>query len=187
MKPTGKGVARMQKKTPNNSVYERSFANTEFFKKQKEIYQERKKELDNERWENYRKKLEMEKNPLFYNNISYQKAKTVAVEVAKICQRISLKKDYVILNAYCNQVIRSSSSVLANMAEGSVSIISSRDKANRFKISCKEAYETIAWISLLNELNEITDDEATYLIDELTQIIKILSKAISTMSKNRKK
>ena len=67
----------MQKKTPNNSVYERSFANTEFFKKQKEIYQERKKELDNERWENYRKKLEMEKNPLFYNNISYQKAKTV--------------------------------------------------------------------------------------------------------------
>ena len=182
-----KGVVRMPKKTPNNSVYERSFANTEFFKKQKEIYQERKKELDTERWENYRKKLEMEKNPLFYNNISYQKAKTVAVEVARICQRISLKKDYVILNAYCNQVIRSSSSVLANMAEGSVSIISSKDKSNRFRISIKEAYETIAWISLLNELNEISDDEANYLIDELTQIIKILSKAISTMSKNRKK
>ena len=177
----------MAKQKNNANVYERSFANTDFFKSQKEIYLERKKEIDDERWENYRKKLEKEKNPLFYGNISYQKAKTVAVEVAKICQRISLKKDYVILNAYCNQVIRSSSSVLANMAEGSVSIISSKDKANRFRICCKEAYETIAWLSLLNELGEVTDDEAISLIDELTQIIKILSKSISTMNKNRKK
>lgn len=77
-----------------------------------------------------------------------------------------------------------SSSVLANMAEGSVQLISSRDKTNCFRISCKEALETIAWISLQNELGEITDDESTALTDELTQIIKILSKYISTINQN---
>lgn len=176
----------MAKQKNNNTVFERSFANTDFFKNQKAIYLERKKEIDEERWMNYQRKIEREKNPFLFDNICYQKSKSVAVEIAKICQRISLKKDYVILNAYCNQLIRSSSSVLANMAEGSVCTVSSKDKAYRFQICCREAYETIAWISLLNELGEITDDEATNLTDELTQIVKILSKSIRTIHRKTK-
>ena len=173
----------MQKQS--KTVFERSFSNSDFFKAQKEVYLERKKEVDEIGWKDFQKRYTEKDDTMFKDNICYQKAKTVAIEIAKIGQRICEKRDYVILSAYVNQVIRSSSSVFANLSEGAIGLISRRDKANKYRICLKEASETISWVTLLHELGEITKEEAEHLIDELTQIIKILGKSIGTLKKGR--
>lgn len=126
-------------------------------------------------------KKEIKKSDIFANNITYDKTKYVAVQVAKLCKELSKKNDYVVLNNYLNQLVRSSSSIYANYCEGSSTLITSKDRISKFNVSLKEARETIAWCRLLLELEEITQEQADDIIDTTTEVIRMLSKSIITM------
>ena len=95
------------------------------------------------------------------------------------------RKDYTILSPLCNQVVRSSTSIVANISEGNCSCISAKDRSNKFTIAFKECMETISWISLLYEIEELTDEQYNRLTDECIQIVKILSKSIHSL-RNKK-
>lgn len=119
------------------------------------------------------------------NNICYNKAKYVAIKSGQLCQRLAKKNDYVILNNYLTQLVRSSSSIYANYCEGNASLITTKDRISKFNISLKEAEETLAWLNILYGLKEISKEEYDAITNQTIEIIKILSKAILTMKKNQ--
>jgi four helix bundle protein len=164
-------------KKPPKSVFEKSLEQTDFFKGQKEQYLKNKAIFDEER----RKKQEAKADPIFHNNICHKKAQALAVKIIKLCQSLMEKKDYTILSPLCSQIVRSSTSIYANMSEGAYNYVSSKEKANRFVIACREAYETLSWLSLLYEIGEITEDTYVELKEDLIEIIRILSKSITTL------
>lgn len=81
------------------------------------------------------------------------------------------------------QVVRSSGSVGANYIEANESL-SKKDFVFRIKISRKEAKETIYWLKLINETNELANKKiAEELIQESTELKKIFS-SITEKSKS---
>lgn len=73
------------------------------------------------------------------------------------------------------QVIRSSGSVGANYREANESL-SKKDFIMRIKISRKEAKESVYWLRLINETNNLENSkDALMLIQEATELKKILS------------
>ena len=76
------------------------------------------------------------------------------------------------------QVVRSSGSVGANYIEANESL-SKKDFIFRMKISRKESKESIYWLKLLNETNELQNKKVIEkLIQEATELKKILSAII---------
>ena len=76
------------------------------------------------------------------------------------------------------QLIRSSGSVGANYIEANEAL-SKKDFLMRLKISRKEAKESIYWLRLLYETNNIENSaEAKYLLQEAGELKKILSSII---------
>ncbi|HZJ35045.1 MAG TPA: four helix bundle protein [Gillisia sp.] len=76
------------------------------------------------------------------------------------------------------QVVRSSGSVGANYIEANESL-SKKDFVFRIKISRKEAKESIYWLRLINETNELANKKvAEELIQESTELKKIFSSII---------
>lgn len=77
------------------------------------------------------------------------------------------------------QLVRSSGSIGANYIEANESL-SKKDFYMRAKISRKEAKESIYWLKLLNtNRNQELDTKRDSLIDEATQIMKIIGSIIS--------
>jgi four helix bundle protein len=77
------------------------------------------------------------------------------------------------------QLVRSASSVGANYIEANEAL-SKKDFILRIKISRKEAKETRYWLSLITSLDQ---DSQQYLINETTELIKILSSILIKSSK----
>ena len=76
------------------------------------------------------------------------------------------------------QVVRSSGSVAANYIEANEAL-SKKDFVFRVKVSRKEAKESILWLRLINETNELFNmKDAEYLIQEASELKKILSAII---------
>ena len=75
---------------------------------------------------------------------------------------------------YGKQLIRSSGSVGANYIEANESL-SKKDCIMRVKISRKEAKESIYWLKLIKTKNIKIDKQRQELIQEATELMKILS------------
>ena len=76
------------------------------------------------------------------------------------------------------QVVRSSGSIGSNYIEANESL-SKKDFIFRVKISRKEAKESVYWLRLISETNELSDIKlASKLIQESTELKKILSSII---------
>ena len=164
-------------KKPPKSVFEKSLEQTDFFKEQKEQYLKNKAIFDEER----RKKQEAKADPIYHNNICYKKAQKLSVKIIKICQALMDKKDYTIISPLCSQIVRSSTSIYANMSEGSYNLSTPKEKIRCFSIACREAYETLSWLSLFYEIGELPEDTYNELKEEVIEIIRILSKSITTL------
>jgi four helix bundle protein len=79
---------------------------------------------------------------------------------------------------YSKQVIRSSSSVGANYIEANESL-GKKDFVMHLRISRKEAKESIFWLRLISETNEVVFCERSkQLIQEATELKKIFSAII---------
>jgi len=112
-----------------------------------------------------------------------------SLDIIKLCYNIS-RDGY--LRIILNQLIRSATSIGANIAEAKSSS-SKKDYLNYFQIALKSANETNYWLILLKEsvkfqdntkLNQ-TRDEIDRLMKELFEISNILASGILTM-KGRK-
>lgn len=98
---------------------------------------------------------------------TYQFAKQVRLLVKR------LPKDLINIED-SKQVIRSSGSVAANYIEANEAL-SKKDFSHRIKISRKEAKESILWLRLLKDTNEEFNSDLSKLIEESTELKKILS------------
>lgn len=79
-----------------------------------------------------------------------------------------------------NQVLRSGTSICANYIEA-YAASSKKDFANFFSYSLKSANESNYWLSLIKDTNRADNQAAQKLIQELTQISKILGSSLLTL------
>ena len=83
------------------------------------------------------------------------------------------------------QLVRSGTSVSANIIEAQAAS-SKKDYINFYIIALKSANESKLWISLIRDTNEIYRGDANKLLEETTEIAKILGASVITM-KNKNK
>ncbi|MBC2710998.1 MAG: four helix bundle protein [Desulfosarcina sp.] len=79
-----------------------------------------------------------------------------------------------------NQLLRSGTSVGANVEEGQASQ-SEADFISKYSIACKEARETHYWIRLLIATEILPENRLTDLADECSQVIAILTSIIKKL------
>lgn len=100
--------------------------------------------------------------------------------VLKLIKHIdSLKKDQV-SDVIIKQLIRSSTSVVANYIEAQ-SASSKKDFINFFTHSLKSANESKFWIALLRDSGKSSEKEISILLNELIEISNILASSILKM------
>lgn len=88
------------------------------------------------------------------------------------------------LKTICDQLIRSVTSVGANIVEAKSSS-SKREFLNYFHISLKSANETKYWLALLDKLLPEKSKEINTFIKETDEISKIIGSSILTMKGKR--
>ncbi len=106
-----------------------------------------------------------------------------ALATIKYIDRIEMKKTF---NSLINQVVRSSTSIGANVVEGK-SGSSRKDLINFFKIALKSANETKYWMCLLRDAFNLEKKEINPLIQEADEISKILAASLLTLQGKQRK
>jgi len=82
-----------------------------------------------------------------------------------------------------DQLVRAATSIGANVVEGGNSV-SKKEFINYFQIALKSASETLYWLAILKELNSSRAKEIDSLIDECSQIKKLISTIILNTKDN---
>jgi len=104
-----------------------------------------------------------------------------ATQVVNLCR--SLDKSPGVSQTLARQLLRSGTSIGANVHEGQASQ-SKADFVSKFSIACKEARETHYWLRLLDTTEITTKDKLESLIDEANQLISILTTIIKRTKAN---
>lgn len=98
-----------------------------------------------------------------------------------LCTKFPVTREY---NAYCNQLIRCSSSVGANY-RAACRGKSDADFLNKLKIVEEEADESMYFLELIMEVNDKEHDELKRLHIEANELLSIVVASIKTV-RNRK-
>jgi len=101
-----------------------------------------------------------------------------ALSIIKLVKILRNKREYV----FADQVIRSATSIGANVSEAGAGQ-SKKDFISKMSIASKEARETRYWLRLIKEGKIVETDLEDYL-DEIEQLIKILTKIVKTSQQN---
>ena len=102
---------------------------------------------------------------------------TFALSVSDICEEIKGCRSYV------DQIVRSSSSIGANLFEGKYAQ-SRSDFIHKLEIALKECSETEYWLELLHRKEKITDEQYKILNDKRGTIQRKIIVSITTAKKN---
>ncbi|WP_298119612.1 four helix bundle protein [Flavobacterium sp.] len=113
-------------------------------------------------------------------NIIQQKSFAFAVRSINAYKFLTQEKKEFILS---KQFLRSATSIGANVEEA-IGGQSNADFISKISISYKEARETIYWVRLLKETSYLNESEANSLLEDATEICKILAKIKITMKKD---
>lgn len=113
-------------------------------------------------------------------NIIQQKSFHFAVRAINAYKFLTQEKKEFILS---KQFLRSATSIGANVEEA-IGGQSNADFTSKISISYKEARETIYWIRLLKETLYLNESEANSLLEDATEICKILASIKITMKKD---
>lgn len=89
---------------------------------------------------------------------------------------LNKKKEFVI----SKQLLRSGTAIGALIKEAEFAQ-SNADYISKFSIALKEANETLYWLSLLKDSNEITNKEFNSIEPEISELIKLLVSSIKTL------
>lgn len=106
-------------------------------------------------------------------NLIVNKTIDFSIEVINYCEKLEALKKYVI----ARQLLKSATSIGANVFEAQNSE-SKLDFIHKMKVAAKEASETLYWLILCEKVK--TYQFETILRDRLNEIIRILSKIISS-------
>ena len=109
-------------------------------------------------------------------NIIVEKTYNFALKIILLYKELKKVNEFVI----GKQLLRSGTSIGENVQE-SISAISKKDFINKMSIASKEARETKYWINLIKDSNFIVYD-FTILLNDLDEIIKILTSIVKTTS-----
>ena len=112
-----------------------------------------------------------------YMDVSYDKSYALAVNIVRCCQRLADQKREFVLS---KQLLRSGTSIAANLAEGNAAI-SDADLSNKISISYKESQETKYWLNLLRDTGYIEASEAEALFNQADEVSRILFATIRTL------
>ena len=110
-------------------------------------------------------------------NIILLKSIDFSVAIKKYCEVLNSKKEINI----SNQLSRCGMAIGANVSEAQQAE-SRQDFIHKMKIAAKEASEALYWLSICEKMNNFGFQHE--LIDELKQIVAILSKIIISARKN---
>jgi four helix bundle protein len=106
------------------------------------------------------------------------------VLVVRLCR--ILDRTPGVRRSLANQLLRSATSIGANVEEGQASQ-SRADFVHRYSIACREARETHYWLRLLAASEILPEAQLRDLIDEADQIVAILTTIIrKTRSKGER-
>lgn len=87
-------------------------------------------------------------------------------------------------NVIVNQLLRSATSIGANVIEAQASS-SKKDFTNFFNHSLKSANESLYWLGLLKEAKKINSDKLNYLLKETEELARILGASLLTLRGKR--
>ena len=107
-----------------------------------------------------------------------QRSFEFSTRVVKLCK--SLDKEPGVSRTLANQLLRSGTSIGANIEEAQASQ-SEADFISKYSISCKEARETHYWLRLLVASDIIPRERLAELLDECDQLIAILTSIIKKL------
>jgi len=115
------------------------------------------------------------------DNVLVRKSFSFAVRVVNLYRYLSSEKKEFVLS---KQLLRSGTSVGANINEAQ-DAQSRNDFISKLSISLKEARESKYWIELLKETNYLTKKETESIIDDIIELIKLLTTIIKTTKRNK--
>jgi len=101
-----------------------------------------------------------------------------SLRIIKLVKDLKSNKEYI----FAEQLLRSSTSIGANVAEAGAGQ-SKKDFISKMAIASKEARETRYWLKLIKEAN-LSQLELSEYLNEIDQIIKILTKIVKTSQKS---
>ena len=100
-----------------------------------------------------------------------------AIDIVNLCESLKGK------NALINQLLRSGTSIGANIHEGNYAS-SKADFVAKFQIALKECYETEYWLKLFAKTNLINEPIYNKLSNDSGRIRRILISSINTAKSN---
>ncbi len=100
-----------------------------------------------------------------------------AINLAKFLREE--KKEYIL----SKQIVRCGTSIGANIEEAS-GAQSNNDFIAKLHISLKEATETHYWVRLLRDTEYISKEQAQSLIEDIDEVITILTRSLKTIKSN---
>ena len=112
-------------------------------------------------------------------NIIRTKSYDFALKIVRLNRSMQKSKEYVL----SRQVVRSGTSIGANVEEATAAQ-SKRDFISKMSIASKEARETNYWLRLIRDGKLVPPEEVEGLIQESTEIIRILTSIVKTSQKN---
>lgn len=111
-------------------------------------------------------------------NIIQTKSFDFALQIIKLYMQLVKHKEFVI----SKQLLRSGTRIGANVEEA-LAGFSKKDFVYKMSISSKEARETRYWLRLLKH-SKLTDSNLDPYLQEIEQIINILTSIVKTTQKN---
>ncbi len=105
-----------------------------------------------------------------------EKAYKFSVRIVILVRKLKAEKAE---SALVNQLLRSGTSITANIEEANASI-SKAEFSSKISVAFKEARETQFWLSLLADAKSLSKEEFIDLNEEITSILKILWAILKT-------
>ena len=103
-------------------------------------------------------------------NIIQEKSLLFSVRIVKLSRYLKRNKKEAVLS---NQILKSGTSVAANVAEA-IASISKAEFSAKISISYKEAQETKYWLKLLFQTESISEMQYMSMLNDCEEILKIL-------------
>ena len=115
------------------------------------------------------------------DSVLREKSYDFAIRIIKLAKFLREEKQEYILS---RQIVRCGTSIGANIEEAS-GAQSDNDFIAKLHISLKESKETHYWLRLLRDTEYITVEQAQSLLDDINEIITIITKSLKTLKSNK--
>ena len=117
------------------------------------------------------------------NSPLWQKSEAFSGRIIKMVRFLNKEKEQCLSSMY-NQVLRSGTSISANIAESQFAQ-SPVDFITKLHIALKEANETRKWLNMLSTADCITQQQYESMNADLSEVIAMLVSSINTSKRNQ--